>query len=102
MKYITIALLSVALIISAFMMDTATAETVTVPDTKLAAEIRGALDLAPNAPIPSEALGNLTVLSAWNAGISNLTGLEHATSLTRLHLSHNSISNLSPLSNLTN
>ena len=57
-------------------------------------------------------MATLTQLEAPNANISNLTGLEHATSLTRLDLgadgqafgaiNSNSVSDLSPLMELTN
>ena len=56
-------------------------------------------------------LAELTELEARDAGILDLTGLEHATGLTRLHLGQelggwswensNDISDLSPLSGLT-
>jgi hypothetical protein len=45
-------------------------------------------------------LDGLTDLDAYSRGIIDLTGLEHCTSLSYLDLSHNQISDLSPLSGL--
>ena len=87
----------------------ATAQTVTInlsvlvaiPDANLAAAVRSQLGLADDASITSQVILSLTTLSATNSGISNLSGLEYATSLTRLNLVGNSISDLSPLEELT-
>jgi len=51
-------------------------------------------------PTPAHMLG-LTTLYAQQAGISDLTGLEHAVNLTELHLWENQISDVSSLSGLT-
>ena len=45
---------------------------------------------------------SLTVLSAWGRGIVDLTGLEYASSLQRLDLDWNRITNLSPIARLKN
>ena len=84
---------------------------VTVPDAALRAVLEDSLGLAAGAPITASELSNLTELGARDAGILDLTGLEHATGLTRLHLgpqaggfpwdNGNDISDLSPLSGLT-
>ena len=89
----------------------ADAQTVRMPDTNLAAVVRDALGLAPNAPITRQALQRLTFLDAQSYrvreitgredGIKDLTGLEHATSLTELRLGSNDISNILPLARLT-
>ena len=47
-------------------------------------------------------MATLTRLSASSAGIRNLIGLESAANLTRLFLSSNSITDISPLAGLTN
>ena len=83
-----------------------------IPDANLRAVIAAALDKAPNAPITPDEMATLTSLGAANKGIRNLAGLEFATNLTRLALgvevvdgrlvNSNDISNLSPLSGLTN
>jgi len=52
-------------------------------------------------PIPADMLG-LTSLSASAAGITDLSGLEYATNLQQLELSHNTVSGLAPLSGLVN
>ena len=55
----------------------------------------------PSTPIASAEMATLTRLDANEAGISDLTGLEHATNLRRLHLWRNSVSDLSSLAGLT-
>ena len=72
-----------------------------IPDGRLAAAVRQALGLAPNAPITKQAMERLTVLRAGSRQIKNLTGLEHATQLEELSLGHNQISDISPLAGLT-
>ena len=80
----------------------ASAQNVNFPDANLAAKIRSALGLPTDADIPLTSLQGLTRLNGYNAGITDLTGLEHATSLTSLSLNLNSISDISPVSSLTN
>ena len=72
-----------------------------VPDPNLAAAVRGALRLAPNAPITKQAMKRLIILDANNRRITNLTGLEHATQLRELYLHENKIRNINPLTGLT-
>ena len=74
----------------------------TVPDEKLAAVVREALELDATATITPTELSTLTSLDGYSRGIVDLTGLEHATNLTTLVLWGNSISNLTPLARLTN
>ena len=84
---------------------------VTVPDAALRAVIEDSLGLSAGASILADELAELTVLEAPDAGIVDLTGLEHATGLTRLDLgpgamldpwaNTNAVSDLSPLSGLT-
>ena len=86
--------------------------TVTIADANLRAVIADSLGKARNAPITRAEMATLTRLDAPNKGIRSLTGLEHATNLQVLDLglvrvndewvNSNAISNLSPLSNLTN
>lgn len=73
----------------------------TVPDEKLAAVVREALELDATDPITPRELATLTSLDGSSRGIVDLTGLEHATRLTRLGLWGNSISNVAPLARLT-
>ena len=65
---------------------TATAQVVNIPDPNLRAAIAAALGKASGAPITTADMANLTELTARNANISNLTGLETATNLTWLDL----------------
>ena len=88
--------------------------TVAIPDPNLRAAIEAALGKALGDPIPAEKMATLTELHAPNAGISDLTGLEHATNLIRLGLgseylearnynvNSNSVSDVSALAGLTN
>ena len=76
-------------------------ETVNIPDRNLRAKIEKALGKASGATITTAGMATLTWLDADEASISNLTGLEHATSLRSLYLDGNSISDISPLAGLT-
>ena len=86
--------------------------TVTIADANLRAVIADSLGKARNAPVTRAEMATLTRIDAPNNGILSLAGLEHATNLQRLGLGRvrvdgalvnsNVISNLSPLSNLTN
>ena len=77
-------------------------ETVDIPDPNLRAAIEKALGKAPGDPITTADMERLTELSAIKANISNLTGLEGASNLTRLDLWDNSVSDISPVEGLTN
>ena len=102
-------------------------ENVTIPDANLAAVLREALGLEPNAPIPKKKLETLETLDAFQKDIGDLTGLEKATGLktliirgahrqkkvrditplagltqlTKLSLSENRIKDIKPLAGLT-
>ncbi|MDE2888406.1 MAG: hypothetical protein OXR72_09320 [Gemmatimonadota bacterium] len=89
-------------------------ETVTFADVNLRAVIADSLGKAPDAPITRAEMATLKRIDAPNMGIRNLAGLEFATSLRVLYLGRvraeeggkwvnsNDISDLSPLSGLTN
>ena len=70
---------------------------VTIPD----ANLRTAIQQEIGNTITTNTMGTLTFLDAYDLGISDLTGLEHATNLTELYLWENSISDVSPLAGLT-
>ena len=74
---------------------------VVFPDAALAGLIRETLSLEDGMPIFSNKLAALTSLEGSQRGITDLTGLEQATGLTLVLLGGNTISDLSPLSNLT-
>ena len=88
------------------------AQVVTIPDANLAVAIREALDLALGIPITTHAMLTLTGLDAYNREIKDITGLEHAHNLRYLNIgapevngervNSNVITDLSPLSDLTN
>ena len=75
---------------------------VTIPDANLRAAIEAALGKASGAPITRAEIATLDSLEANDADISDLTGLEYATNLTRLWLSYNEIEDISALSGLAN
>ena len=79
----------------------AAAQNVNVPDANLAAVLRDLLEIDATAPISQADMARLQALLASDAGITDLTGLEHATNLWWLHVSHNRIRDLRPLSGLT-
>ena len=82
--------------------ETSTATTaVNIPDSNLRAKIETALGKASGDPISAAEMETLTSLTAQDASISNLTGLETATNLTTLKLGNNSISDISALTGLT-
>ena len=111
MKKLT--LLTVTLLLTALVQLTAkpVQAEVSIPDDNLAATIRETLGLPPGAAITADVMLVLTELRAGGKGITDLTGLEHAVNLTRLHLgwvwvrnephSNPAISDVSPLSALT-
>ena len=76
-------------------------EPVEIPDANLAAALREALDLDPNAPIMEKDLKELEFLYADLRGIKNLTGLEKATGLIHLGLYKNQIVDITPITELT-
>ena len=110
-------ILRVVLIINLLLtvgVDFTSAQTVSITDSKLRAAIEDALGKAPGATVTTTELASLAELTAPNANISDLTGLEAATNLKRLDLgaayvaaegrsvNSNAISDLSPLAGLTN
>ena len=77
------------------------AQTVNIPATNLRKAINEALGKAPNAQITADEMATLREFRAESLDLRNLTGLEKATHLERLHLNNNLISDLSPLAALT-
>ena len=77
------------------------ATTVNIPDNNLRAKIETALGKTSGDPISATEMATLTSLTAQNAGITNLNGLETATNLTTLKLGNNTISDISALVGLT-
>ena len=70
------------------------------PDANLRAAVAEALGKSANAPITVFEIKRLRGIDAFGRGIRDLTGLEFAINLTRLHLSNNQISDLSPIAGL--
>ena len=77
------------------------AQVVNIPDPNLESAIRQALELPDGTPISRQEILRLTTLKAEQREITDLTGLQFATNVTRLFLGGNQIFNLSPLSELS-
>ena len=73
-----------------------------IPDPNLRAAVENALNKSPGEPIAPEEMATLDWLTAYDANISDLTGLEHATNLTGLDLGNNTISDITAVAGLTN
>ena len=78
----------------------ASAQVVEIPDPNLETAIRDALELPDDVPITQQEMETLAELSAWNSGITDLTGLEHATFLQVASFVRNQIRDITPLSGL--
>ena len=79
---------------------TISAQLVDIPDPNLESAIRETLNLSDNRSITQQEILRLTNLEAAEKGITDLTGLEHATFLQVLDLPGNLVENLTPLMNL--
>ena len=73
---------------------------VLIPDANLEAAIRTALNI-PAGDVTNVDMLQLTSLTASNAGIVSLSGLQYAVNLQYLDLSYNQISDITPLAGLT-
>ena len=76
------------------------AQEVLIPDAQLRALIRETLGLSDDTVLTKLSLESLTDLDGWEAGVRDLSGLEHATGLKALSLQRNSLSDLSPIAAL--
>ena len=93
-------LVIVAVIFSGW-FNVASAQVIYMPDANLAAAIREALDLAPDASITAGDLRRLTTLDAVGRQITDLTGLQYARQLEELDLSDNQINDIRPVGDLS-
>ena len=73
---------------------------ISIQDANLASEIRRTVGQAPGTAITTHTMLNLRILSVINRQIKDLSGFEHATLLTWLHLVNNAISDVSALAEL--
>ena len=73
---------------------------VTVPDVALRAKIAETLGKPPSGSLTVADMLTLATLTANNANIRELTGLQHASNLTTLSLDNNNLSDVSPLAGL--
>ena len=77
------------------------AQIVEIPDPNLERAIREELGLSSELPITQQDMLGLTGFAAEVAQVEDLTGLEYAHNLKRLHLRNNPIQDLTPIGNLT-
>ena len=75
-------------------------ESMWMPDPNLRSAVRTTLNLNADEALTQENILKLTGLNAPKLGITDLTGLEHATYLKSLLISGNQIRNIKPLANL--
>ena len=75
---------------------------VEIPDPNLRTIIESNLGVITGTSITADEMATLTHLSAENAAINDLTGLETATNLQHLNLIGNAVTDISPLTGLTN
>ncbi len=73
---------------------------VEIPDANLRAGLEGEMGKDSGSPINSAEMETLEALNCESCGVSDLTGLEFAASLTELHLDDNAVTKLAPLSGL--
>jgi glucose/arabinose dehydrogenase len=78
------------------------ASVATFEDANLEAAIRARLSIDAEQNLTCSLLAGLTDLTAENAGIESLVGIQNLTGLTALELNRNSITDIRPLSELTN
>ena len=93
----------VLLVTATLLIAQAYAQLVEIPDPNLETAIREALELPDGTPITKQEMLLLTRLPgkfAWNRGITDLSGLEHATFLNHLSLRSNMIQDLTPIAEL--
>ncbi len=76
-------------------------ETVVFPDENLEKAIRDALDKPAGEAITPMELARLTELYATQLGITDLSGIEYCTNLTRVQLNFSKITDITPLASLT-
>ena len=76
-------------------------KTISVPDKNLKKAIQEKLGLNPHANITDRDMKTFRSLKLEDKGITNLSGLEHATELEHLLLGRNKISNYAPLAQLS-
>ena len=82
---------------------TVIAQEVSIPDPNLRSAIREALELTDEIALTQSDMLQLTSLDAGgDRGITDLTGLEHATNIRSLALYHNPFADIGPLTYLTN
>ncbi len=77
-------------------------ETVVFPDGNLEKAVRDALDKPADEAITPVELARLTELYATQQGITDLSGIEYCTNLTRVQLNFSQITDIAPLASLTN
>ena len=78
----------------------AAAQVVEISDPNLREAVRETLRLPDGIPITQNGMKELQELAAWDKGITDLTGIQHAAYIESLALRGNHITDLSPIANL--
>lgn len=84
-----------------FCRERSTSEVATFEDEKLEAAVRSALSVDESIDLTCDLVADLTSLVAQEAGIENLEGIQNLTSLERLDLTDNAVTDISQLAGLT-
>ena len=85
---------------SLYQADAGPNDPVDIPDSGLRTAIEAKLGKSAGAIITETEMNDMTELNALSGGISDLTGLEHATGVTTLYLNSNDITDITPLKDL--
>ena len=101
MKYVFTLFLTLLALCNFITLAHAQDESTWMPDADLRTAVRSALSIANGDTLTQTDMEDLTSLTARNSQISNITGLEHATTLTSLNLRDNDIVTITALSGLT-
>lgn len=94
--------MSVMACLLGFWATSLTAEQVAFQDERFAAVIRLALGKQPREQVAVTDMGRIFQLDCPNAGITDITGLEHCRNLTSLDLTGNMVRNIKPLAGMVN
>ena len=102
MKRFKILTLIISILVLATMIAGCTRSEGFFTDKNLEAAIRGTLELFLGEELTNDDLANLSVLSAPNSNITDLSGIENCINLNELDLSDNSINDIYPIYSLDN
>ena len=93
--------ITLSLLLTILLGGAAFAQVVNIPDSNLRDAIKQTLNIAPNAALTHDIMSRLIRLNAGERGVSNLEGLEFAENLSWLSVHKSSITDLTPIMDLT-